>query len=135
MSTQFAPIEVEDTAIVVVEYDNGLTATFEAGWHHRYSGGPHGGIELFGTEGYARALPAELRCSIAGEWGRFEPPPEADPFGLEMYVTQMRHFLDCVQGAATPVCTGTDGLRGMQVLEAAYRSAQTGAAVTVEGAV
>jgi predicted dehydrogenase len=133
MSTQFQPIRVEDTATVVVEYDNGLVATFEAGWHHRYSGGPHGGLELFGADGYARTLPQELRCSFGGEWGLFQPPaPPGDHISMGMYVAQIDHFLDCVQYGANPVCTGQHGLQGMRVLGAAYRSAQTGQAVAVE---
>ena len=48
-------LDVEDTAKVMIEYDNGIVAEVEAGWYGEHVRDPHGAVELFGTAGYAHA--------------------------------------------------------------------------------
>jgi predicted dehydrogenase len=48
-----------------------------------------------------------------------------------MYAAQIDQFLECVLHDAAPACDGRHGLLGMQVLEAAYRSARSGEAVAL----
>jgi UDP-N-acetylglucosamine 3-dehydrogenase len=40
----------------------------------------------------------------------------------EMYVSELRHFLDCVTEGKLPVVTGEDGRRAIQIAMAAKRS-------------
>jgi predicted dehydrogenase len=133
-STRFQPIAVEDTATAVVEYEGGLIATLEAGWHHRYSGNPHGALELFGTEGHARTFPAEVHSAMGGRFGAFRPVEEAgkDHIGMPMYAAQMDQFLDCLLAGAPPACSGRQSLPSLRVVEAAYLSARTGEAVAIQ---
>jgi predicted dehydrogenase len=49
----------------------------------------------------------------------------------EMFMAELRHFLACVSGEETPLIDLREGLRSMQIAEAAYRSMETGAAVSV----
>ncbi|MFN8007153.1 MAG: Gfo/Idh/MocA family oxidoreductase [Terriglobia bacterium] len=56
----FEKFDVEDTAQALIEYENGLACIIEAGWYHPFATHPHGTVEIFGTEGYARVFPAEL---------------------------------------------------------------------------
>ncbi|WP_223425702.1 Gfo/Idh/MocA family protein [Tateyamaria pelophila] len=44
---------------------------------------------------------------------------------------QIAHFADVIRGAATPLVSGADGLRAVQVVEAIKQAAQTGAFVTI----
>jgi len=44
----------------------------------------------------------------------------------ESYLGVWRHFLDCVQGRDVPLITGTDGLRVLQIVEAARLAADSG---------
>src|SRR5262249_42750674 len=69
----FQKLEVEDTANVMMEYDNGMTTWIEAGWYHNFANSPHGAIEVFGTKGYARLFPTELRFESEGKWCHHEP--------------------------------------------------------------
>jgi predicted dehydrogenase len=118
----FRDCAVEDTADVRLEFDGGLVADVSAGWYHDHAGAPHGAVELFGTEGYARTLPAQLQCRVEGVRGTFTPAftaehPDED---LSVFAAQIDHFLDCVSGQCTPVCDGRHGLWDMTVVDAAY---------------
>ncbi len=133
IGTYHQPIPVEDTALVIIEYDGGLTAVVEAGWHHLFAPSPHGAMELFGTQGYARTFPTELHRRARGAWN-VERPAAASPaehIQAAMYEAQIDRFLDCVLEGAAPLCTGRHGLLGMRVLEAAYRSADSGQSVAL----
>jgi predicted dehydrogenase len=134
IGTHFQPIKVEDTATVLIEYDNGMVAEIEAGWHHAYAGSPLGAMELFGAKGYARTFPNETHGTL-GVPGGFPPsnPTSGAHIGPAMYAAQIDRFLDCVLHDAPPACDGRHGLMGMQVLEAAYRSARSGEAVSLTG--
>ena len=123
--THFRQIEVEDTASLLIEYENGVAAVIEAGWYHNFADGPEGAVQVFGTEGYARTFPTELHCSVGDAWGQYCPsmPPRRQQCDLPMYVSQMDHFMDCVSSDQDPVPGGPHGLQTMLILEAAYRSA------------
>jgi predicted dehydrogenase len=45
---------------------------------------------------------------------------------------QIEHFAAVVRGEAGPICSGRDGLKTMQVLEAVVESARTGQPVDIE---
>jgi predicted dehydrogenase len=130
----FERLEVEDTASAVVEYDNGMLAEIEAGWYHSYAPDPHGAIELFGSEGYARTLPPRLCGRAAGVRGlQLASIPSKHPdLDVSVYAAQMDHFLDCVLEDRQPACDGNQGLRNMILLEAAYHSAWSGTSVSLE---
>ncbi len=131
--THFRPIEVEDTATVVIEYDNGMVAEIEAGWFHANAENPHGTIELFGTEGYARTLPLLIipgGQNGAGGWTSGFTP-QSDHITMPMYAAQIDRFLDCIVAGTEPPCDGHQGLGNMTILEAAYRSARERSTVTI----
>jgi predicted dehydrogenase len=45
----------------------------------------------------------------------------------ESYLTQWRHFLNCISGDETPLVSGYDGLSVLRIVEAARRSSTSGA--------
>ena len=44
---------------------------------------------------------------------------------------QVKHFVDVILGDAEPICTGRDGLKTMQVVDAIIESARSGRPVNV----
>ncbi len=54
---------------------------------------------------------------------------EFDTDRNEMFLAEARHFLECVEGRATPPVDGADGLETLKVLLAVRRSSQTGRVV------
>jgi predicted dehydrogenase len=133
LGAYFQPIEVEDTANIVIEYDDGMAALIESGWYHDFADGPEGTVQVFGTEGYARVFPSELHCKIGGAWGQYNPdmPVRRQQCDLPMYAAQLDRFIDCVLGNAEPEPDGRQGLKSVRVLEAAYRSGHSGESVTL----
>jgi len=133
IGNHFTNVPVEDTATVVIEFDNGMTFVIDAGWHHKFRNSPHGALEIYGTQGYVRAFPTELHASIDGAWGVFRPElhPPRPHIDLSMYIAQIEAFVDCVVGKRAPTCDGRMGLRNVMLLEAIYQSARTGKSVSI----
>ncbi len=131
--THFQDIELDDTATLLLEFEGGIVALIEAGWYHLYSDGLEGYIQVYGTKGYARALPSELHMHVEGEWSVIHPemPKRKQQVDMPMYQAQMDYFLDCVLNNKEPTPGGIDGLWAMRVLEAAYRSAEIGEVVDI----
>jgi len=131
--THFEDIQLDDTATVLLEFEGGIAGLIEAGWYHLYADGLEGYTQVYGTEGYARALPSELHTHVQGVWSvtRPEMPARQQQCDMPMYQAQMDHFVDCILEGKEPSPSGEDGLWAMRVLEAAYRSAKTGEAVAI----
>lgn len=132
--THFGDIALDDTATLLLEFEGGIVALIEAGWYHLYADGLEGYTQIYGTRGYARALPAEFRTHIEGVWSVVQPqmPKRKVQTDIPMYQAQMDYFLDCVLKDEDPIPGGEDGLWTLRMLEAAYRSAETGQAVAIE---
>jgi predicted dehydrogenase len=43
--------------------------------------------------------------------------------GLRDFSKEVNHFVECIQGKESPIVEGVDGLRALEVIEAAYESA------------
>lgn len=133
IGAHFEDIEVDDTATLLLEFEGGIAGLIEAGWYHLYADGLEGHTQVHGTKGYACALPSELHSYVNGVWSVTCPkmPERKRQFDMPMYQAQMDHFLDCVLYDNEPTPGGIDGLWAVRVLEAAYRSAETGEAVAI----
>lgn len=131
----FTHADVEDTATAIFEFDDDLTVTVEAGWHHNFRNSPHGAMEIFGTEGYARTFPTEMYSKVEGAWGRYRPNlhPARSHIDLSMYAAQIEAFVDHVLVGGKLPCDGKQGLRNLEWLDAAYESARKGEPITYRG--
>jgi predicted dehydrogenase len=127
VGTYFEDIPVEDTATLMLEFEGGVTALIEAGWYNLYADELQGYTQVFGTRGYASAVPSEVRIPVKGTWSVIHPnfPHREVQEDLAAFRAQIDHFVDCILTDKHPKPGGTDGLLVMRVLEAAYRSAET----------
>jgi predicted dehydrogenase len=133
VGTHFEDIGLDDTATLLLEFEGDIAALVEAGWYHLYADGLEGYTQVYGTKGYARALPSELHTHVEGVWSVTRPqmPKRKQQCDMPMYQAQMDYFLDCLLRDKEPTPGGEDGLWAMRALEAAYRSAETGEAVAI----
>lgn len=133
IGTFFKDIEVEDTATLMLEFEGGILSLIEAGWYNLYADEKQGYTQIFGTKGYARAVPSELQIDIEGEWSFVKPqiPQRKQQEDLSAFQAQMDHFLNCIIKNKEPSPNGNDGLWAMKILEAAYHSDKIGDSVTI----
>jgi predicted dehydrogenase len=120
-------LQVEDTGVLVLRSESGVLGVIEADWmtpvvDYTFS--------VYGMNGAVRVgyEPAELLSWIgaAGSWTR---EPLASVEATARFDREIAHFLNCVQGTETPAVTATDGLRALQIIQAAYESTVTKAEV------
>ncbi|MCB1335553.1 MAG: inositol 2-dehydrogenase [Roseivivax sp.] len=91
-------------------------------------------IEVHGSKGMASAQNMlEANVTVAGESG-FATPPLQNFFMTRYtaaYANEIAAFVDAVKNGTPTPTTGEDGLKALELADAALKSAQTGQAVTL----
>lgn len=126
----------EDNSVVIVEFENGVTAVAENSW------AKHGGMddksEVHGTGGviYADLFMgnASIAYSKSGYGYALEKAdttvgwtfPVFEEAFNQGYPHELKHFIECVQQNKDPLVTGDDGRAVLEIIYAAYASAGEG---------
>lgn len=132
---------VEDSAVVLLEFSNGALGTVNisdciaAPWSWEFGAAenpayPHvttSSFRIGGTHG-ALSIPDMTLWYHPGERSWWAPiSHERLPVGTgDALEIQMAHFCDVVAGKASPLVSGAEGLRTLEVLEAIKQAAATG---------
>ncbi len=107
----------EDYAQIMLTFEGGKTAFLEANWLTPYK---IRNLSMTGSEAmiHLNYLTQEITIETAG---RSLTPRHAweEPLKLEL-----QHFADCTLNNKRPLVTGYDGLRALQIAEAALKSAE-----------
>lgn len=123
-------IDVEDTADITLLFATGATGTIHLDMVQR---APSRACKVVGTEGTLTwdGPTHHVRWyeAASAEWTDLCPASPRDR--NETYLAELRHFLDCVAGSATPAVTGEDGRRVLQIALAARQSSEERRVVTV----
>ncbi|QEM06543.1 Gfo/Idh/MocA family oxidoreductase [Mucilaginibacter rubeus] len=126
----------EDNSVIIVEFENGVTAVAENSW------AKHGGMddrcEIHGLGGviYADLFMgnAAVTYSRDGYGYAMEKSDTTKGWSFTIfeeafnqgYPHELKHFIDCVQNNKTPLVTGEDGRAVLELIYAAYASAGAG---------
>lgn len=134
IGTHYTDFDVDDTGVIIVNWDNGAVSYLESGWWQPHMDGPEASTQLYGTSGFGQVFPTRLLLPHPGqaEIEKVDPgfPPVREPHCPQsMYDTQMAYFLDCVRLGRVPNPGGAEGLLNMRVVDAAYQSAESGEVV------
>jgi len=128
---------VEDTSVILVRFDSGIIGQTEDGWS--LVGGFDSRFEVFGTKGHAMIdllYGHPIRSVLGGEAAeggvnvlRFQAVD--DHFVKDGHLAMMTHFSDCIENGVRCRSTAEDGLRVMELVDAAYRSVNQLGTVTL----
>ena len=134
IGTHYGNYDVDDTAILMIEWANGTTSVVESGWWHPHMDGPEAATKLYGTHGFGQAFPtrvimpnADRSDVVTTEAGFVFPRPSHCPQTL--YDTQLAYFVECIRQGTCPVPGAAEGIINMRIVDAAVASAQSGQAI------
>lgn len=131
----------DDNALVIVEFENGVTALAEESWTKL--GGMDDRAEVHGSQGvaYANLLQGNsiLTYSNVGYDYAVEKAGSTRGWSFTIYEElwnygfpqEFAHFIDCVQHDRQPLVTGEDGRAVLEVVMAAYASAGAGRKISL----
>lgn len=157
IGTHYRDLDVDDTGIILINWDNGVTSYVESGWCQPYTDGPQASTQIYGTQGFGQLFPTRLLLpnlkpeSRFAQWlpsrlrsklnrkevvelkSGFKFPRKAH-YPQSMYDRQMGHFFECIQANRPPISGAAEGLVNMNIVDAAYESAKTGEVVSLNSA-
>jgi predicted dehydrogenase len=125
---------VEDLAEIGLRFENGAIGSLHLDYDQRPSShtleiiGTRGSIKWDNADGITR-LARVGSDAQAGPWQDYLPPE-----GYErnwMFLDELRHFRDVLQGKAEPVCTLQDGIQALRLALAACQSVRQGKIITL----
>jgi predicted dehydrogenase len=136
LGTHYKDFDVDDTGVLLVEWEHGVTSYIESGWWQPHADGPEAATQLYGTQGFGQLFPTRLEIADMEKQGvdvidsglefpRDEHCPQS------MYDAQMAYFIECVRENKTPVPGAAEGLTNMKIIDAAYESSHTGKVVEI----
>jgi len=131
----------EDNSIVIIEFENGVTAIAEDSW------AKHGGMddrcEVHGTGGvmYADLFMGNSAITYSKNGYGYAMEKADTTVGWSFtvfeeafnqgYPHELKHFIECVQQNKPPLVTGEDGRAVLEIIYAAYASAGEGKKISL----
>jgi predicted dehydrogenase len=116
-------IDVEDTAEIILQFSNGAIGSIHLDMIQRPATRT---CRIIGTEGTITwdwfSHRVRLFSAATAEWSDLHPAKAIDR--NEMYVEELRHFLNCVRGNEVPIVKGDDGRRVLEIALAAKQSSR-----------
>ncbi len=123
-------IDTEDVAAILMRHRSGAISEIHLDYVQRARSRT---CHVIGDEGTIRwhFVTGEVRCyrSATGQWETWTHPPDWQL--NQMYVDEMRHFLDCLDGKDRPICDIWEGERVLRIALAAKESSPSGAAIRI----
>jgi len=132
--TSLHKIEVEDTAVALLEFANGAVGTLEAttaaypGYKRR--------VEFTGTEGtlvleHDRLVAADLHqpaddLVASGALDQNQSASSPVVSDVRGHQRVLQDFIDALQSGRQPTCSGREGRRSVVLVEAIYKSQRSG---------
>ncbi|MBI3110685.1 MAG: Gfo/Idh/MocA family oxidoreductase [Ignavibacteriales bacterium] len=137
--TALHDIEVEDTVVATLEFENGALGTLEAGTS--LYPGYRRRVEVTGSGGtiileHDRIIAADLRIPLdepirAGEENANASATSPVVSDVRGHKTILENFLSAIDTNGTPMCDGLEGRRSVELVEAIYESSRTARPVSL----
>jgi len=130
IGTYYKDFDVDDTGVIIVEWDNGATSYIESGWWQPHSDGLEAATQLYGVDGFGQLFPTRVEIRKMKE-ERIETIesgfefPRKEHCPQSLYDDQLKYFIECIEKKQKPTPGGNEGLVNMKVVDAAYESSRT----------
>ncbi len=131
IGTYYKNFDVDDTGLIIVNWEGGATSYLESGWWQPHADGPEAATQLYGSAGLGQLFPTGLQLGDQAITPGFAFPRKPH-CPQSLYDSQIAYFLDCVSHGQTPVPGGAEGWLNMKVIDAAYESARTNQVITIQ---
>lgn len=123
--------DVDDFASALIKCRSGATIELNVSWVlHQETGGRHN-VELFGTEAGATLKPVKL-FRFGRKKGEYEVVEPQDVSIKDKHTCRQHDWLDAITRRRKPISTLDQALTVQKVLDAIYKSAETGREVRVK---
>jgi predicted dehydrogenase len=137
IGTYYKDFDVDDTGVVIVNWENGAVSYIESGWWQPHMDGPEAATQLYGTKGFGEIYPTHMKIPdpVKGEIVEVNPGyphPRADHCPQVLYDRQLAYFIDCIENHSQPNPGGLEGLVNMKIIDAAYKSAHSGRVIQIK---
>ena len=123
-------IDTEDTAEILLQFRTGTIAEVHLDYVQRARGRS---CQIIGEEGTIlwdfSVKEVRLYRAQTKEWQVFPEEPDYDT--NQMYIEEMKHFLQCFEGKAKPAQDVNAGKRALEIALAAKESARTGKVIGI----
>ncbi len=126
VGTYYKEFDVDDTGVILIEWEGGAVSYIESGWWQPHADGPEASTQLYGTTGFGQLFPTFIQDEGGKRKEAGTPFPRPEHCPQAMYDAQMAYFLKCIRTGTTPVPGGEEGWTNMKIVEAAYKSAHSG---------
>ena len=133
------PIDVEDAAVVALQFDQGMVGTLQSGYY--LDRGYQTGFKIWGSKGWLRfeldpnAPPLEWYSSADGAPEGVQTFEDTTGFmsnGTSQYFPFVQAAVDASRGAGPAPLTAVEGLQVLKVIFGAYEASDTGKTQTIE---
>lgn len=124
--------DVEDMAVAMIRFDNGTVLNVETSFSQHIKDEKLT-LELYGTKGGAVIEPEfEIYTESLNYLIDAKPrlTEDEDPF-LANFIAETEHFVDCIKNGTKCLNPVEDGVELMKILDAVYKSAETGKEVEI----
>jgi predicted dehydrogenase len=130
VGTYYTQQDVDDTGILIVNWDNEAISYIESGWWQPHTDGPNAATQLYGDKAFGQLFPTYIQDhQTKVDPGFTHPRMQHMPQSL--YNDQMAYFINCIRNHMYPCPGGVEGWTNMKVIDAAYQSAKTSRLVLV----
>lgn len=119
--------EVEDSAVGFIRFENSSVISFEVSWAF-HSDIDSLNLSAYGTRGTAKLNPLRAYRRIESSQIDLTPAGAANVTSMykKSYENELKHFIGVIQGNLPVFSTSDEALSRMTMLEAIYKSADTG---------
>jgi predicted dehydrogenase len=120
--------EIDESTAAILRFDGGRVASFVTS----FNGASVAEYRVVGTKGDLHVDPAYEYAEGLGYALTVDGRTQRRRIGKrDQFAPELLHFSDCILRDRTPEPSGEEGLQDVRIVQALYRSAQTGAAVAI----